>query len=197
MATLSELRSQLSLRLSNPATVPIWSTSELNACINGAISNWNDLGGFVEKADESLTVLAETSSYTLPTEIKSGSQLLRLYFFDATTGALTREENWVVREKKLIFLQMPSWAVGEKIRLYYAAPAPLLSADVDSTDVPTEYILLWASYIAHTLAAGRFDRASREHHLTMARSAIELAVRLLPMILPGTPAGHLEPSEEV
>ncbi len=165
MPTLQQLYTELRDHL-NDASDAKWTLARKKAFINRALEQWWRLGGYRVCTDESLATVANQVEYALPAAVPS-AQAITAVAVEQGNGEPYAAPVWDALDNAgavtLLLRERPSDA-GKKIRIVYRAPFPALTDDADATDVPAEFIYLYAAYLAHRERAQRVDMEQRKFH---------------------------------
>ncbi len=199
----SVIYAELGSRLGDTAHA-VWTLAQKKRFVNGAIRHANEAGLRRLVVDETtLDVTASTTEYTLPNTVANKDMLLAVYIEPDASGDPWREENmWTVYESrtytnsveavslKLKFDEELPDTAGSDIRLLFLASHQELSADADTTSIPTEYLYDYAMYLAYseTRASAGVDRdwydKQAAKYNQLAQTSLKAAQAAQPQIAP-------------
>lgn len=205
-STFITLYQELSARL-NDTTNTVWTLAQVKRYVNGAVSYWDMLGGYIVAVDQtSIVPVSNQLSYNLPTAITNPRQILRILKrtsikadqavvdLSASYSAASStpiSEPWSDFEAgRIVFsggqgklLLYDFLMTTDTVAIMYKTTHPALVNDSDTTDVPPEAIYAYGRYLAHNEQAGKVSENDRKYHLEEREAALRDANEIFAMAM--------------
>jgi len=188
MITLGELKGMLSKRLDDP-TNAVYSEADIVDFINWAI---RALAGYGFRR----LVVAQPQSvgnneYELDVDELHASDIVRVRVLDAygseqdTTFYAYEDSGTLPTTKTTVRIRLES-SVGntDTIKAFCAVPHPALVNTSDVCEIPTEPLLLYAAYLAHSKSAQNKSQIDRKFHIEERDTALSTFLNTYRVFLP-------------